>query len=60
VHGSLTLGGYDASRLIPNNITFPFDADDDRPTSLTIQSITAQNTLKRTVTLQGSNLRMAR
>ncbi|KAL5387148.1 hypothetical protein DPSP01_003759 [Paraphaeosphaeria sporulosa] len=51
VHGSLTLGGYDASRFIPNNITFPFDADDDRPTSLTIQSITAQNTLERTVTL---------
>ncbi|KAF1965293.1 acid protease [Bimuria novae-zelandiae CBS 107.79] len=51
VHGSLTLGGYDQSRFTPNNITFPFDADDDRPTSLTVQSITAQNTLERTVTL---------
>ncbi|KAJ4301363.1 hypothetical protein N0V90_003455 [Kalmusia sp. IMI 367209] len=51
VHGSLTLGGYDASRFVANDITFPFDADDDRPTSLTIQSITAQNTLERTVTL---------
>jgi hypothetical protein len=43
--GSLTLGGYDASRLTPTKITFPFDPDDDRPLSLNIQKITAKDTL---------------
>jgi hypothetical protein len=42
--GSLTLGGYDASRLTPTNINFPFDPDDDRPLSLNIQKITAKDT----------------
>ncbi|KAF2743771.1 acid protease [Sporormia fimetaria CBS 119925] len=39
---SLTLGGYVTSRFTPNkgNITYPFDPDDERPLSVSIQSIT--------------------
>jgi hypothetical protein len=50
--GSLTLGGYDESRFEPNlNITFPFYGDDERPTSVYLQQITAENTLYGTVSL---------
>ena len=45
VLGSLTLGGYDASRFIPNNLTLPFDADDSRRLTLDLQSVTVSNTL---------------
>jgi len=55
VLGSLTLGGFDQSRFEPNDITFPFDADDDRPASLNIQSITAQNSFNGTVNLLGAD-----
>ncbi|KAH7088016.1 aspartic peptidase domain-containing protein [Paraphoma chrysanthemicola] len=41
--GSLIYGGYDQSRFIPNNITFPFDANDSRKPSLNIQSIVTQD-----------------
>jgi hypothetical protein len=43
VLGSLTLGGYDQSRFEPNNVTFPFDPDDDRSVSVNIQSIVAKD-----------------
>jgi hypothetical protein len=48
--GSLTLGGYDESRFKPNGITFSFGPNDERPTSLTLQHITADNTRNGTVT----------
>jgi hypothetical protein len=35
VFGSLTLGGYDASRFEPNNLSIPFSAEDER--DLTVQ-----------------------
>lgn len=38
--GSLTLGGYDAARFVPNNITFPFGPDTSRDLVIGIQSIT--------------------
>lgn len=47
--GSLTLGGYDETRFNPSNITFPFDDDDERPTSLKLQRITADNTFNGSV-----------
>ena len=50
VLGSLTLGGYDASRFMPNNLTFPFDADDSRRLTLGLQSVTVSNTLQGALT----------
>ena len=44
--GSLTLGGYDASRFTPSNISIPFAADDSRSLTVGVQSITASNTLR--------------
>ena len=48
VLGSLTLGGYDSARFVPNNVTFDFDARDIRDLSVDISSITytekSQNT----------------
>lgn len=41
--GSLTLGGYDENRFEPNNITFPFGPNDERPTSLVLQHISADS-----------------
>lgn len=48
---SLTWGGYDQSRFVPNNITFPFDANDSRKPSLSLQWITTQNITGQTVSL---------
>ncbi len=50
VLGSLTLGGYDASRFTPNNLTFPFDADDSRRLTLGLQTVTVSNTLQGALT----------
>lgn len=36
---SLTLGGYDSSRFIPNEVRFPFDQIEDRDLTVTINSI---------------------
>lgn len=49
VLGSLTLGGYDASRFIPNPVTFPFSRVDARALTISLQSITFQ---ARTTTAQ--------
>ena len=38
--GSLTLGGYDTNRFVPNNVTIPFGADSSRDLLLGLQSIT--------------------
>ena len=45
VYGSLTLGGYDVSRLVPNSHSFTFALDNSRDLVVGIQSITfeAQN-----------------
>lgn len=45
VPGSLTLGGYDASRFTSNNMTFSFSSDDSKPLTLELQSITVTHTL---------------
>ena len=50
VFGSLTLGGYDASRFTPNNLAFTFGSDDSRSLLVGIQAITADRTLIGTVT----------
>lgn len=39
--GSLTLGGYDTTRFIENDVTFPFGPDTSRDLIVPIQSITA-------------------
>jgi hypothetical protein len=41
--GSLTLGGYDAARFTPNNVTFGFGADTSKILLVGIQSIVASN-----------------
>lgn len=41
VFGSLTLGGYDSSRLTPNDLSFPFAPDVSRDLVVGLQSITA-------------------
>jgi hypothetical protein len=47
--GSMTFGGYDQSRFVPNNVTFPFDANDSRKPSLNIQSIVTTDMNDETV-----------
>ena len=48
--GSLTLGGYDASKITPGtNMSFSFASDDSRSLTVGLQSITAQRTLQGTV-----------
>lgn len=39
VLASLTLGGYDSSRFIPNEVRFPFDQIEDRDLIITVNSI---------------------
>ena len=57
IHGSLTLGGYDSSRLMPNEMTFPIPIYGDNPRlEVGLQSITASGTLAGDVTLLSSNL----
>ena len=43
VFGSLTLGGYDNSRLAPNNVTISFGADSSRDLLLGVQGISSGN-----------------
>ncbi|KAL6704358.1 hypothetical protein ACN47E_008314 [Coniothyrium glycines] len=50
-YGSLTFGGYDQSRFVPNSISFPFDANDSRKPSLNVQAIVAQDLTNQTVNL---------
>lgn len=40
IFASLTLGGYDSSRFIPNKVTFPFNQADERDLTVTVDSIT--------------------
>ncbi|KAF2419597.1 acid protease [Tothia fuscella] len=39
VLSSLTLGGYDSSRFVPNGVSFPFAPDNERDILVSIQSI---------------------
>ena len=39
VFGSLTLGGYDASRFEPNNLSIPFSAEDERDLTVQLEKI---------------------
>lgn len=48
---SLVYGGYDQTRFVPNNVTFPFDPNDSRKPSLNIQTIVSQNMTNTTVSL---------
>ena len=50
VLGSLILGGYDASRLAPSNITFPFSDIDVRDLTVEVQNITIE-TKNRSISL---------
>ena len=56
VLGSLTLGGYDASRFTPNNLTFTFGSDDSRSFLVGLQTITVSNSLIGTTTLLSSGI----
>ncbi|KAI5205963.1 acid protease [Aureobasidium subglaciale] len=51
VLGSLTFGGYDASRRDGNGTIFPFASDDTKPLQVGVTQITAKNTLLGTATL---------
>lgn len=42
VFGSLTLGGYDSTRLVHNNVSFPLSSDVSRDLTVGLQSITAK------------------
>lgn len=48
VLSSLTLGGYDESRFEPGVVTFPFDMNDDQPTSVLLQDIRSDRPLNDT------------
>jgi hypothetical protein len=49
---SLTLGGYDSSRFVPNNVSFPFASDNERDVLVSIQSVTSlDSTNKQTALL---------
>lgn len=56
VPDSLTLGGYDASRFTPNNLTFQFSADDSKPLTLGLQAIQATSTFQGVMALLPSGI----
>jgi hypothetical protein len=51
VLGSLTLGGYDASKVIPNDLTFIFAPDNERDLVVGVAGITANTTTKQNINL---------
>lgn len=60
VLGSLTLGGYDTSRFLPNALSFPITTPSTTPKLLaTLRSITATNTLEVNTTLLHSPISIA-
>lgn len=48
VLGSLTLGGYDSSKFIPNNVNFPFSQQEARDLTVTLSSIYTSNSISAT------------
>ncbi|KAF2020157.1 acid protease [Aaosphaeria arxii CBS 175.79] len=51
VLGSLTLGGYDASRFIPNDLTFLFAPDNERDIVVGVTDITVNSATKSNVNI---------
>lgn len=51
VLGSLTLGGYDESRFVPNDLTFGFAPDNERDIVVGIVGITANSSTKSNIDL---------
>lgn len=49
--GSLTLGGYDSTRFVPNTASFPLSGNDSQSLMIGIDSITASGTLASNITL---------
>ena len=56
VLGSLTLGGYDASRFVQSTASFPLAGNDSESSMVGIQSITASKTLASNVTLLSTEI----
>jgi len=56
VTGSLTLGGYDASRFTPNNLSFTFSSDNNRDLLVGLQSITATDGSQKNTSLLPSGI----
>ena len=54
--GSLTLGGYDASRFIPNELSFPLTGDNLNNPLVGILSITATGALNNNTTLLSNDI----
>lgn len=58
--GSLTIGGYDTARFIPNDVTFPIFTSDPAPRlEANLRSITASDTFEGNSTLLPSNVTIA-
>lgn len=54
VLGSLVLGGYDSSKFIPNEVSFPFHPEDARDLTLQLEGITASDSTGTTPLLSNS------
>ena len=54
--GSLTLGGYDASRFLQTNASFPLAGNDSESLTINIESIVASKTLASNVTLLSNDI----
>ncbi|KAI8930829.1 hypothetical protein NX059_011850 [Plenodomus lindquistii] len=55
VLGSLTLGGYDAARIIPNDLTFVFAPNNERDLVVGVAGITANTTTQSNINLLKQN-----
>lgn len=55
VLGSLTLGGFDKGRFIPNSVTFPFNSVDARDLTVMIKSIESKTTSGPALAWAGSS-----
>ncbi|KAL5118753.1 hypothetical protein ACEQ8H_003256 [Pleosporales sp. CAS-2024a] len=53
--GSLTLGGYDTSRMIPNDLTFVFAPDNERDLVVGVPGLTAKTATKKNINLLQRN-----
>lgn len=58
VLGSLTLGGYDASRFTPNNMSFTFAPDNERDVVVGLQAISMTSTTQSNVDLLPTSVTM--
>ena len=56
VYGSLTLGGYDASRFVPNNVLFHLQGDISRDLVVGLQSISSTDVTGSKTTLLPSSI----